>query len=214
MRKVLYAVFLLLLLAAGSAVAVFAAGGGVFTFTFTDDSRTATVPSRTHTVTVSGRRRTVTDPARTYTFPGQTHSVTTTVPDMTASTESTTSTTSNEPAPIAGQGYSKVFADEFDGTALDANVWNQKEFWEDEPRAGAVVVSNGTVKINNARPYYDDQSISTGPYWGLGAGEALVAVRLLRGSHEVHGRQGLVAGLLAPLSGAGGVAQLAELYGP
>jgi beta-glucanase (GH16 family) len=46
-------------------------------------------------------------------------------------------------------------------------VWNQKEFWEDEPRAGAVVVSNGTVKINNARPYYDDQSISTGPYWGL-----------------------------------------------
>jgi hypothetical protein len=71
-----------------------------------------------------------------------------------------------EPGPIAGQGYSKVFGDEFAGTALDAAVWTPKEFWEDEPRPGAVVVSNGTVKINNARPYYGDQSITTGPYWG------------------------------------------------
>jgi len=69
-----------------------------------------------------------------------------------------------EPAPIAGQGYTKVFGDEFNAP-LDPAVWTTKEFWEDEPRAGAIVVSNGTVKINNARPYYGDQSITTGPYW-------------------------------------------------
>ena len=72
----------------------------------------------------------------------------------------------SDPGPIAGQGYTQVFHDPFDGTALDSSVWNPKEFWESEPRPGAIVVSNGTVKINNARPYLGDQSISTGPYWG------------------------------------------------
>jgi len=73
---------------------------------------------------------------------------------------------SGEPGPIAGQGYGEVFRDDFDGTALDSTSWNPKEFWESEPRPGAIVVSNGSVKINNTRPYLDDQSISTGPYWG------------------------------------------------
>ena len=27
------------------------------------------------------------------------------------------------------------------------------------------MVSDGTVKISNARPYYGDQSLTTGPYW-------------------------------------------------
>ncbi len=69
-----------------------------------------------------------------------------------------------EPAPIAGQGYTDVFGDEFDGP-LVLQVWTEKQFWEDEPRAGAIVVSDGTVEISNARPYYGDQSLTTGPYW-------------------------------------------------
>jgi len=166
-KKILYVLLLLVLLGAGSAVGILAAGGGVFAFTFTDQPRTATVPARTHTVTVSGKAKTVTDAARTYTFPGQTHSVTTTLLGDTTAPPTTTAV-SGEPGPIAGQGYSKVFGDEFDGTTLDTTSWNPKEFWEDEPPPGAVVVSNGTVKISNFRPWpFTDQSISTGPYWGL-----------------------------------------------
>jgi hypothetical protein len=68
-----------------------------------------------------------------------------------------------EPVAIAGQGYRQVFRDDFDGTSL-GSAWTPKQFWEDDPRPGAVAVSDGTVKIRNAWPYYDDQSITTGPY--------------------------------------------------
>jgi beta-glucanase (GH16 family) len=165
--KVKHVLALVVLFAAGAFASVaLTAGEQVFSFTFTDASRTATVPSRTHTVTVNGKPKTVTDAARTYTFPGQTHSVTTTVAGSTAtSTIATTTTGGAEPTPIAGQGYSLAFSDEFNA-ALDPAVWTTKQYWEDEPPAGAVVVSNGTVKINNFRPYpFTDQSITTGPYW-------------------------------------------------
>ena len=69
-----------------------------------------------------------------------------------------------EPAAIAGQGYRQAFRDDFDGTSL-GSTWTPKEFWEDDPRPGAIAVSDGTVKIRNAWPYYDDQSITTGPYY-------------------------------------------------
>ncbi len=165
MRKILYAILLLALLGAGSAVGILAAGGTVFSFTFTDANRTVTVPARTYTS--AAKVKTFTAPAQTYTFAGQTHSVTTTVADTTTAPPPPP----GEPTPIAGQGYAKVFGDEFDGTTLDAASWNPKEFWEDEPLPGAVVVSNGTVKINNTRRDtsngYPGQSISTGPYWGL-----------------------------------------------
>jgi len=68
-----------------------------------------------------------------------------------------------EPDAIAGLGYRQVFRDDFDGTSL-GSAWTPKQFWEDDPRSGAVAVSDGTVKIRNAWPYYDDQSITTGPY--------------------------------------------------
>ena len=71
--------------------------------------------------------------------------------------------TFSEPAAIAGQGYRQVFHDDFDGTSL-GSAWTPKQFWEDDPRSGAVAVSDGTVKIRNSWPYYDDQSITTGPY--------------------------------------------------
>jgi Glycosyl hydrolases family 16 len=67
-----------------------------------------------------------------------------------------------EEPPIAG--YTLDFADEFDDP-LDPAIWTTKQFWEDEPLLNSVVVSNGTVKINNFRPYIGDQSITTGPYW-------------------------------------------------
>jgi beta-glucanase (GH16 family) len=79
-------------------------------------------------------------------------------------------TTTSEPPPIAGLGYHRVLRDDFNGTELDTTSWSPKEFWESVPRPGAVVVSDGTVKINNLFPYIGDQSISTGPYWG---GEAV-----------------------------------------
>ena len=80
--------------------------------------------------------------------------------------DETNALTFGEPLAIAGQGYRQVFRDDFSGTVLDPAVWTPKEFWEDDPRPGAVVVSDGTVKIRNARPYIDDQSITTGPSWG------------------------------------------------
>ncbi len=70
-----------------------------------------------------------------------------------------------EPAPIAGLGYHETFRDDFDGSSLDGSVWTPKEFWEDEPRPDAVEVSGGTLKVRNARPYIDDQSVTTGPHW-------------------------------------------------
>src|SRR6185295_499168 len=66
----------------------------------------------------------------------------------------------DEPAAIAGQGYHQAFRDDFDGTSL-GSTWTPTEFWEDDPRPGAIAVSDGTVKIRNAWPYYDDQSITT-----------------------------------------------------
>ncbi len=161
MKRVLYVIALVVALCLGSATALIAAGGSVFSFTFTDSNRTVTVPAKTYTS--PAKVKTFTAPAQTYTFAGQTHSVTTTVPDTT--TAATTTAPSGEPVPIAGQGYSKTFADEFDA-ALDPSVWTMKQYWETEPPPGAVVVSNGTVKINNFRPYpFTDQSITTGPYW-------------------------------------------------
>jgi len=70
------------------------------------------------------------------------------------------------PGPIAGQGYSKTFGDEFDTLNL-ANWWD-KEFWE--PRhAGAVSVSGGILHLVN-RPEWNigDVAIQSGPESGGG----------------------------------------------
>ena len=75
-------------------------------------------------------------------------------------------TTTSEPAPIAGLGYHQAFRDDFNGITLDATTWSPKEYWESTPLTNAVVVSNGTVKINNDGSCCDDQSITTGPFWG------------------------------------------------
>jgi beta-glucanase (GH16 family) len=81
-----------------------------------------------------------------------------------------------EPAPIAGQGYTKRFEDNFDGVALDTAKWSDHSFWRTaEPAPSGVAVSNGTVKITNSantpgadceqsRPCSVD--IASGPEWG------------------------------------------------
>ena len=69
-----------------------------------------------------------------------------------------------EPAPIAGQGYTKRFEDNFDGTTLNLAVWTPHSFWE-SPEPGSVSVSNGTLKILNNRSggYRQEISVQSGP---------------------------------------------------
>ena len=79
-----------------------------------------------------------------------------------------------EPAPIAGQGYTARFQDNFDGTALDASRWTDHEFWL-TPEPGSVAVSGGTLKVINDRAggYSDDVSVQSGPEWGGSASEPI-----------------------------------------
>lgn len=152
-RRALAALALVALLAAGLVVGALAAGESVFSFTFTDSDRVATVPQRVHTVTVSGKKRTVTDPARTYTFPGQTHSVTTTVAGTT-STPVTTTAPSGEPAPIAGQGYHEAFRDDFD--TLNASVWDNHIWYDDPPNpawTGFQSAESGVLHLRTSRNF-------------------------------------------------------------
>jgi beta-glucanase (GH16 family) len=71
-----------------------------------------------------------------------------------------------EPAPIAGQGYTTRFEDNFDGTALNLAVWTPHSFWE-SPEPGSVSVSDGTLKILNNRSggYRQEISVQSGPEW-------------------------------------------------
>jgi len=72
-----------------------------------------------------------------------------------------------EPAPIAGQGYRKVFGDEFD--SFDRTVWSDHAFW-DSSTAGAVAASNGVLNIVSRRADgYPDIHVSSGPEWFQGS---------------------------------------------
>lgn len=56
----------------------------------------------------------------------------------------------SEPAPIAGQGYTKVFGDEFDGTSLDQTKW--KPVWhEADPGSQNYQVANGLLSLTSRR---------------------------------------------------------------
>jgi hypothetical protein len=72
---------------------------------------------------------------------------TTTVPKTTALAPFTTEATA-EPAPIAGQGYSKVFDDEFD--ALDPANW-MNVWYNAAPPADTVFVSAGLLHLVSKR---------------------------------------------------------------
>jgi hypothetical protein len=72
-----------------------------------------------------------------------------------------------EPAPIAGQGYTVKFQDQFD--SFNTAVWNPKNFWMDE-EPGSVYVQGGILNIVNDSQggYSESISAQTGPYWGGG----------------------------------------------
>jgi beta-glucanase (GH16 family) len=54
-----------------------------------------------------------------------------------------------EPAPIAGQGYQRVFADKFD--VLDRSTWCNRLHWEPQPPVGSQSVSNGALHLLRRR---------------------------------------------------------------
>jgi beta-glucanase (GH16 family) len=54
-----------------------------------------------------------------------------------------------EPSPIVGQGYGRVFADEFD--TLDRTVWCPRQWWEGNPPAGSQTVANGELRLRRDR---------------------------------------------------------------
>jgi beta-glucanase (GH16 family) len=57
---------------------------------------------------------------------------------------------SGEPAPIVGQGYTRVFADEFD--SFDSSVWTDHVWYLPPPPAGAITVSGGILHLVSRRP--------------------------------------------------------------
>jgi beta-glucanase (GH16 family) len=66
---------------------------------------------------------------------------------------------SSEPAPIAGQGYRKVFADEF--STYDSTVW-RKAHWLPAPPADAVWAENGLLNLASRRAQgFPDVTLST-----------------------------------------------------
>ena len=54
-----------------------------------------------------------------------------------------------EPAPIAGQGYTRVWGDEFNGTSLDLTKW--KPAWILDPGSQNYAVSNGILHLTSRR---------------------------------------------------------------
>lgn len=69
---------------------------------------------------------------------------------------------SGEPGPIAGQGYQRVFADEFD--TLDRSTWCNRQWWESAPPAGTQSVSGGVLHLLKRRADgFQNTTISSEP---------------------------------------------------
>jgi hypothetical protein len=70
---------------------------------------------------------------------------------------------SQEPGPIAGQGYTRVFADEFD--LLNRGVWCNRQWWEGPTPAGSQTIVNGELRLRRARAVgnYANTTMSTEP---------------------------------------------------
>jgi Glycosyl hydrolases family 16 len=69
---------------------------------------------------------------------------------------------SQEPGPIAGQGYTRVFADEFD--VLNRGVWCNRQWWETAPPAGTQYVQDGILHVVTRRTDgYKNSTISSEP---------------------------------------------------
>jgi F5/8 type C domain/Glycosyl hydrolases family 16/Thrombospondin type 3 repeat len=56
---------------------------------------------------------------------------------------------SGEPAPISGQGYTKVFEDNFN--TFDRSIWSQDIWWQNDDPADAKYVQNGVLHLVTRR---------------------------------------------------------------
>jgi PA14 domain/Glycosyl hydrolases family 16/Fibronectin type III domain len=69
---------------------------------------------------------------------------------------------SGEPGPIAGQGYSRVFADEF--STFDRTVWCSNQWWEPNPPVGTEYVQDGVLHVRSRRSDgYPNVTVSSEP---------------------------------------------------
>jgi chitodextrinase len=69
---------------------------------------------------------------------------------------------SGEPAPIAGQGYTRVFADEFD--VLNRGVWCSHQWWEPEPPLNVQYANQGILHVVTRRVNgYPNTTITSEP---------------------------------------------------
>jgi Glycosyl hydrolases family 16 len=67
-----------------------------------------------------------------------------------------------EPGPIAGQGYSRVFGDEFD--ALNRGIWCNRQWWEPSPPVNSQYVDTGILHLVRKRSQgFQNTTISSEP---------------------------------------------------
>jgi len=119
--------------------------------TATTTTKPATTTTPTTTATPTTARRTTTTPTATSTpTTTATPTATTTPAPPTPTTSATTTaqsptTDSTTPSPISGQGYGVVFSDDFN--SLDSAVWNDHQWYQPSPPAGAVSTSGGILHL-------------------------------------------------------------------
>ena len=66
------------------------------------------------------------------------------------------------PRPIAGQGYTRVFEDEF--STLNRRVWCARQWWEPNPPRGTQYVQNGILHVVSRRAdRYPNNTVSSEP---------------------------------------------------
>jgi hypothetical protein len=76
----------------------------------------------------------------------------------------------SRPSPIAGQGYTKRFDNEFD--TLSATVWAKRQWWEERPPANAIYVRDGILHVVSRRSQgYPDVTVTSEPH-GAGTGKS------------------------------------------
>jgi uncharacterized coiled-coil protein SlyX len=69
------------------------------------------------------------------------------------------------PAPIAGQGYTQRFNDEFN--TFDSSVWCNKLYWEGAPASGSQAVANGELRLTRTKASnWRNTTVSTEPNCG------------------------------------------------
>jgi beta-glucanase (GH16 family) len=79
--------------------------------------------------------------------------------------ESPNPSSTGEPGPIAGQGYNRVFADEFN--TLDRSTWCNKLHWESQPAANSQFVQDGILHLVRRRSQnFQNTTMSTEPMCG------------------------------------------------